>query len=99
MWFAALSPGYAEPWFSTFVQRLLESDRHVLRLLRHDPFRGDPPRFVRALFYRYRFTSRRERRETGRWWRRELVGEFLGPVSLRRTGTAADPGRPAGRGS
>jgi hypothetical protein len=99
MWFAALSPGYADPWFSTFAQRLLEGDRHVLRLLRHDPFEGDPPRFVRALFYRYRFTSRRERRESGRWWRRELVGEFLGPVSLRRGGTARDPGGRAGRGS
>ena len=83
MWFAALSPRYAEPWFRTFVLHLLEGDRSVSRLLRHDPFAEEPPRAVRALLYRYRFTSRRERRETGRWWDREPAGEFLPPVMLR----------------
>jgi hypothetical protein len=83
MWFAALSPGYAEPWFTTFVQRLLEGDRDVSRLLRRDPFRDDPPRFVRARLYRYRFTTRTERARTGDWWVRERTGEFLPPVTLR----------------
>lgn len=83
MWFAAISPGYAEPWFGPFVQRLLEGDRHVTRLLRRNPFPDQPPRFVRATLYRYRFTTRRERAETGQWWWRERVGEFLGPVQLR----------------
>jgi hypothetical protein len=86
MWFAALSPGYAQPWFATFVQRLLVGDRHVTRLLRVNPFPDEPPRFVRASFYRYRFTSRRERAESGQWWARERVGEFQGPVSLRLRG-------------
>jgi hypothetical protein len=83
MWFAALSPGYAEPWFGAFVQRLLEGDRHVTRLLRRNPFPDQPPRYVRASLYRYRFTTRRERAETGQWWWRERVGEFLSPVRLR----------------
>ena len=86
MWFAALSPGYAQPWFSTFVQRLLVGDRHVLRLLRLNPFPDEPPRFVRASLYRYRFTTRRERNESGQWWSRERVGEFQGPVSSRLPG-------------
>jgi hypothetical protein len=83
MWFAALSPGYAEPWFTTFAQRLLEGDRDVSRLLRHDPFREEPPRYVRARLYRYRFTTRTERARTGDWWVREWAGEFLPPVTLR----------------
>ena len=83
MWFAALSPGYADPWFGTFAQRLLEGDRHVTRLLRHNPFEDEPPRYLRASLYRYRFTTRRERAETGQWWWRERVGEFLAPVQLR----------------
>jgi hypothetical protein len=83
MWFAALSPAYADPWFATFAQRLLEGDRHVLRLLRHNPFPDAPPRFVRASFYRYRYTTRRERAESGEWWHRERVGEFMAPVRLR----------------
>jgi hypothetical protein len=83
MWFAAISPSYAEPWFRTFVQRLLEGDRDVTRLLRRNPFPDTPPRFVRASLYRYRFTTRRERAETGQWWWRERVGSFLDPVRLR----------------
>jgi hypothetical protein len=86
MWFAALSPGYAQPWFPTFVQRLLVGDRHVLRLLRLNPFPDEPPRFVRASLYRYRFTTRRERHDSGQWWSRERVGEFQRPVSLRLPG-------------
>jgi hypothetical protein len=83
MWFAALSPAYAEPWFQTFAQRLLEGDRHVSRLLLRDPFRDAPPRYVRALIYRYRFTSAGERAASGEWWWRERVGEFMPPVRLR----------------
>jgi hypothetical protein len=83
MWFAALSPAYAEPWFRTFVQRLLEGDRQVTRLLHRDPFPDEPPLFVRARVYRYRFTTRRERAESGHWWARELVGDFLRPVRLQ----------------
>ncbi|HEY3528439.1 MAG TPA: lipase maturation factor family protein [Nocardioides sp.] len=82
MWFAALSPRYAEPWFRTLVQRLLEGDRAVSRLLLRDPFAGDAPYAVRALVYRYRFTTRREHAVSGEWWARERVGEFLPPVTL-----------------
>jgi hypothetical protein len=34
------------------------------------------------LRYRYRFTTRAERRETGCWWHRTLVGVELPPVHL-----------------
>ncbi|WP_411104635.1 lipase maturation factor family protein [Streptomyces sp. cmx-4-9] len=82
MWFAALSPGYARDWFGPFVERLLAGDRDTLRLLRHNPFPDAPPRHVRALLYRYRFTTRRERRETGDWWHRTLLREYLPPTRL-----------------
>ncbi|WP_189217717.1 MULTISPECIES: lipase maturation factor family protein [Streptomyces] len=83
MWFAALSPGYAGAWFGALVERLLEGDRDTLRLLRHSPFPPDaPPRHVRARLFRYRFTTRRERRETGAYWERTYVREFLPPTRL-----------------
>ncbi|SCK09073.1 Lipase maturation factor [Streptomyces sp. WMMB 714] len=88
MWFAALSPGYAHGWFEPFVARLLEGDRDTLRLLRHNPFPQSPPRHVRALLYRYRFTTWQERGESGDWWHRTLVREFLPPVTALQ---AADP--------
>ncbi|AJF68479.1 lipase maturation factor family protein [Streptomyces vietnamensis] len=89
MWFAALSPGYAREWFGPFVERLLEGDRDTLRLLAHNPFPDAPPVLVRARLYRYRYTTWRELRETGAWWHRTLVREYLPPVRLREpTGTA-----------
>ncbi|GGZ37525.1 membrane protein [Streptomyces inusitatus] len=84
MWFAALSPAYARPWFGPFVQRLLENDRDTLRLLAHNPFPDAPPTHVRARLYRYRFTTWRELRTTGAWWHRTFVREFLRPTRLSR---------------
>ena len=57
MWFAAISPGYAQPWLMPFLQRLLRNDPPTLRLLRHNPFPESPPRYVRAQLYEYRFTT------------------------------------------
>ncbi|MFJ8041757.1 lipase maturation factor family protein [Kitasatospora sp. NPDC096147] len=82
MWFAGISPAYARPWFTPFVRRLLAGDRDTLRLLRHDPFAGAPPTYVRARLYRYRFTDLRTLRSTGAWWERTLVREYLPPVAL-----------------
>jgi hypothetical protein len=73
--------GY-ELWFQRFVQKLLEGDRQTLALLRHNPFPDRPPTFIRARFYRYRYTDRRERRKTGAWWTRTWIDEYLPPVSL-----------------
>jgi hypothetical protein len=83
MWFAALSPAYAEPWFMRFAERLLQSDRGTLSLIRSNPFPEAPPRYVRARFYRYRYTTWPERRQTGAWWVRSLVDDYLAPIRLR----------------
>ena len=74
--------GY-ELWFVRFIGRLLENDRAALGLLRRNPFRDGAPALVRALYYRYRYTTWREKREGGAWWSRELAGVYLRPVSLR----------------
>lgn len=81
MWFAALSRGYATGWMSALLGKLLENDAVTLKLLRHNPFPDRPPTFVRARLYRYRYTSWRELRDTGAWWRRTLVGDYYPPVS------------------
>jgi lipase maturation factor len=83
MWFAAMSSPMYHEWFVPLLGKLLEGDRPTLRLLRKDPFAGSAPRFVRALLYLYRFTTPKERRESGAWWHRELVGDYVPPVSLR----------------
>jgi hypothetical protein len=86
MWFLPLSPRYGDSWLAPFLVRLLEGDPAALALLRHDPFGSTPPTHVRARLYLYRFTTWRERRETGQWWVRSLVGEFVPPMRLRPGG-------------
>jgi hypothetical protein len=83
MWFLPLSSRYGERWFVPFLVRLLEGDRPTLALLRRNPFPDRPPRFVRAQLYRYRFTTWRERRDTGAWWVRTPIGEYVQPIRLR----------------
>ncbi|HTK44714.1 MAG TPA: lipase maturation factor family protein [Patescibacteria group bacterium] len=83
MWFLPLSARYGERWFVPFLIKLLEGDRPTLALLRSNPFPDAPPRFVRARLYRYRFTTASERRATGAWWSRTLIGEYMPPVTLR----------------
>lgn len=82
MWFAAISPGYAQPWLTPFLRRLLRNDRPTLRLLRHNPFPDSPPRYVRAQLYEYRFTTPAELRRERAWWHRTLIGGYVRPMTL-----------------
>ncbi len=82
MWFAALGAAQQNPWFGGLVVRLLQGSPDVSRLLAHNPFPDQPPRYIRASFYRYRFTTAEERRQTGAWWKRQQLGEYLPTVSL-----------------
>lgn len=81
MWFAALSPSFARPWLRPLARQLLRGDAVTLRLFRHNPFPDTPPRQVRARLYRYRFTTPAERGETGDWWVRTPLGDYLAPVA------------------
>ena len=83
MWFAAMSSPMYQEWFYPLLEKLLEAEPAVLRLLREDPFEGRRPRFVRARLFLYRFTTPSERRETGAWWRRTYVGDYVRPLTLR----------------
>jgi hypothetical protein len=85
MWFAAISPHYAYPWLGPFMMRLLKNDPATLRLLRRNPFPESPPRYVRAQLYRYRFTSAAELRRDRAWWHRTLEGNYVRPISLKKT--------------
>lgn len=74
LWFEALRGGRPSGWFTLFLEGLLEGRPAVLGLLAENPFPGEPPRQVRAELDDYRFTGRRTRRETGRWWTRRRIG-------------------------
>jgi hypothetical protein len=86
MWFLPLSPLYGEAWFVEFLERLLANDPLVIGLLRENPFPDRPPAVVRARLYRYRYTTWAERRASGAWWARELIGDYFPALRLRPTG-------------
>jgi hypothetical protein len=82
MWFAALGDYRQNPWFVSLLERLLRNTPEVTRLLERNPFPANPPRYVRARLYEYRFTTLEERRTTGAWWKRDDNGEYLPAISL-----------------
>ncbi|MDX1601097.1 MAG: lipase maturation factor family protein, partial [Anaerolineales bacterium] len=81
MWFLPFSPHRLPAWFSNFMRGLLNDNQAMLALIADNPFEGDPPNFVRARFFRYRFSEPEEKRSTGQWWQREFVGKYLPPIS------------------
>ena len=77
MWF--VPPQWPDTgfWFEPFLGALRQNRAAVTRLLEHNPFEGKaPPRLVRVLAYRYRFTTPEERSHTGNWWQADYLGEF-----------------------
>lgn len=82
LWFAALGSASENPWFGNLLVRLLEGTPEVLALLAENPFPDHPPRYVRARLFDYHFTTYQARRETGQWWRRELLGDYFPVISL-----------------
>jgi hypothetical protein len=87
MWFEALRVARPRtepsPWFLSFCEKLLRGQTQVLALLKTNPFPNAPPRYIRAMVYSYHFTDFATRRETGAWWRRELLGPYCPALSLR----------------
>jgi predicted DCC family thiol-disulfide oxidoreductase YuxK len=81
MWFAALGSPEQNPWLVGLIVRLLEGSRDVTGLLARNPFPDEPPQYIRAMFYRYRFTNNEERQQTGAWWKRQELREYLPTIS------------------
>ena len=82
MWFASLGTPQQNPWFMRFLEKLLEGSPPVTKLLQRNPFPDKPPRYLRALFYDYRFTTAEEHRQSGAWWQRRELHEYVPTVSL-----------------
>jgi len=76
LWFASLGDWQQNDIVPFTEERLLVNDEDVLALFRSNPFNASPPRFVRAVLWQYWFTSRDEKRSTGHWWRRSLLGNY-----------------------
>ena len=55
MWFAAMGSPNEYPWTLHLIWKLLHNDPGAVSLFRANPFPQNPPRYVRAVWYRYEF--------------------------------------------
>ena len=63
-------------WFNKFILKLKQGSPEVLALLEHNPFKQRPPKFIRVQVFQYKFTSTKEKQETGNWWKYKYLGLF-----------------------
>ncbi len=82
LWYAAVTPLDANPWFPRLMVKLLQGSEPVLALFGENPFPDGPPAHVRATLYRYRFTTPEERARDGAWWRAAMRIELLPPMTV-----------------
>jgi len=80
LWFASLGEWTQYQFVVSTEECLLEAQPDVLELFAGNPFPNGPPTRVRAVIYQYWFTDLRTKRETGRWWRRQLLGDYAPPL-------------------
>src|SRR5579864_865984 len=76
LWFASLGSWRDYPFVPNTEVRLLENEKDVLALFAGNPFSQAPPHQIRAVLWQYWLTTMAEKRATGMWWRRELVGLY-----------------------
>jgi lipase maturation factor 1 len=84
MWFAALDDPQRVPWFSRFLERLLENEPSVTGLLERNPFPNKPPTYVRAELYEYSYAGKDQ--AAGQWWNRRLAGLYSPRARLKTEG-------------
>jgi Lipase maturation factor len=96
MWFAAMGTPNQYPWTLNLIWKLLHNDPGAVGLFRSNPFPEKPPRYIRAVWYRYSFMRPNPQ---GFWWKREKLGLWLPPLEadnpdfkqlLRRAGWLHD---------
>jgi lipase maturation factor 1 len=88
LWFASLGSWQQNPLVPRTEERLLTNDPDVLALFARNPFAGAPPREVRAVLWQYWFTSMEEKRATGDWWTRKLLGVYAPVLQRDAAGSA-----------
>ncbi|MDB5151205.1 MAG: lipase maturation factor family protein [Mucilaginibacter sp.] len=57
MWFAAMSSADQYPWTYNLAWKLLHNDPGAVSLFAANPFPNKPPRYIRAVRYRYTFAN------------------------------------------
>jgi hypothetical protein len=83
MWFASMSSPDQYPWVYNLTWKLLHNDADAVGLFAGNPFPGKPPRFIRAMLYKYQFAKPGNPQHL--WWQRENLGPWLPTLSASDT--------------
>jgi hypothetical protein len=83
MWFASMSTPDQYPWTLNLVWKLLHNDPNITGLFDGNPFPGKPPRYVRAVLYRYAFAKPGNPQHLV--WTRKPLGDWIPAVSVADT--------------
>ena len=89
LWFASLGDWHQNELVPLTEERLLENDADVVDLFKGNPFGPSAPKMVRAVLWRYWFTSMEEKRRTENWWRREYLGLYAPEMARTADGRFA----------
>ena len=81
MWFAAMSSPNEYPWTLNLIWKLLHNDPGAVNLFADNPFPNHPPRYIRAVLYRYKFAK--PGNPQGLWWNREQINIWIQPTSTK----------------
>ncbi|EFA12890.2 lipase maturation factor 2 [Tribolium castaneum] len=78
MFWAAYNTYDKQPWILSLTHRLLTGKAEVLALLdrHHSPFNQKPPKYIRGILYKYKYSSWSQRSQPS-WWVRQKVGEYF----------------------
>lgn len=78
MWFASMSTPEEYPWTLHLTWKLLHNDPGAVGLFAENPFPGKPPKYIRAVLYRYAFVRSND---DGIWWTRKKISDWLPALS------------------
>ena len=87
LWFAAFGDYNQHPWILHLTWHLLKGKneaKDVYDLIEFDPFfnQTEPPKFIKAEHYEYKFAPWNYKKNPKAWWVRKYLKEYLPPLSL-----------------
>lgn len=75
--------------FQFVARRLLQQKQLVIDLFEENPFPDSPPQMIRVTGYHYNFTELSTYRETGHFWERLYLGEYMPMMFTKPNGDIA----------
>jgi hypothetical protein len=84
MWFASMASPADYPWTLNLVYKLLHNDEQAVGLFADNPFPNKPPRYIRAVLYKYTFAK--PGNPQGHVWNRQRISLWLPVLSVNDPG-------------